>query len=76
LLAKVPGENVLAGAGQTIDAVGNFVYSPRKFVAAIGVRDLVVVDTPDALLIVPRDRAQDVAAIVKLLDQQKRKSLL
>src|SRR5579871_5809353 len=76
LLAKTPAENVLAGPGQTIDAAGNFFYSPKKFVAAIGVRDLVVVDTPDALLIVPRHRAQDVAALVKLLEQQKRAKLL
>jgi mannose-1-phosphate guanylyltransferase len=76
LLAKTPAENVLAGPGQTIDSAGNFVYSPKKFVAAIGVTDLVVVDTPDALLIVPRHRAQDVAGLVKLLEQQKRTKLL
>jgi mannose-1-phosphate guanylyltransferase len=45
-------------------------------VAAIGVRDLVVVETPDALLICPRDRAQDVGRIVKWLDEQHRKDLL
>ncbi len=67
---------MLAGPGQTIDSAGNFVYSPKKFVAAIGVTDLVVVDTPDALLIVPRHRAQDVAGLVKLLEQQKRTKLL
>ena len=50
---------------------GNFLYSPTKFVAAIGVRDLIVVETPDALLIVPRDRAQDVAKIVKSLEERK-----
>ena len=42
-----------------------------KFVAAIGVHDLVVVETPDALLICPRDRAQDVGKIVKSLEQRK-----
>ena len=76
LLAKSPAENVLSGPGVAIDAAGNFLYSPEKFIAAIGVNDLVVVDTPDALLIVPRHRAQDVAALVKLLEQQKRKPLL
>lgn len=76
LLAKQPGENVIAGPGHAIDAVGNFLWSPSKFVAAIGVRDLVVVDTPDALLIVPRDRAQDVAKLVKILETEKRKALL
>jgi mannose-1-phosphate guanylyltransferase len=76
LLAKHPGENIFAGAGQTIDAEGNFLWSPSKFVAAIGVRDLVVVETPDALLICPRERAQDVGQIVKKLEDARRKDLL
>ena len=76
LLAKQPGENYLAGPGLTLDASGSFLYSPTKFVAAIGVRDLVVVETPDALLIVPRDRAQDVAKIVKSLEERKLAKLL
>src|SRR5205807_2032553 len=64
LLAGKNGENVLAGAGHALDAEGNFVWAPSKFVAVIGVRDLVVVETPDALLICTRDRAQDVAKMV------------
>ncbi|MGA2813228.1 MAG: sugar phosphate nucleotidyltransferase [Candidatus Acidiferrum sp.] len=80
LLAKSAGENVVAGLqqnpGHTIDAQGNFLWSPTKFVAAIGVRDLVVVETPDALLVCPRDRAQDVGQIVKWLEQNKRGDLL
>jgi mannose-1-phosphate guanylyltransferase len=76
LLAKRAGENILGGPGQTLDAEGNFLWSPEKFVAAIGIRDLVVVDTPDALLICPRDRAQDVGTIVKSLEQRKLKRLL
>jgi mannose-1-phosphate guanylyltransferase len=76
LLAEQSGENVLAGPGHTHDASGNFLYSPTKFVAAIGVRDLIVVETPDALLIVPRDRAQDVATIVKSLEERKLSKLL
>ncbi|GAC1632119.1 MAG: mannose-1-phosphate guanylyltransferase [Candidatus Acidiferrum sp.] len=76
LLAKKPNENVFAGPGHALDASGNFLYSPSKFVAAIGIKDLVVVEMPDALLICPRDRAQDVAKIVKHLEEQKRKDLL
>ena len=76
LLAKQPGENILAGAGHALDAQGNFLWSPSKFVAAIGVRDLVVVETPDALLICPRGRAQDVAKIVKWLEENKHRNLL
>ena len=76
LLAKKNGENVLAGEGHALDAEGNFLWTPSKFVAALGVRNLVVVETPDALLICPRDRAQDVAQIVKHLEQHKLTKLL
>jgi mannose-1-phosphate guanylyltransferase len=76
LLAKQPGANIFSGAGHAIDAEGNFLWSHSKFVAVVGVRDLVVVETPDALLICPRDRAQDVAKIVKWLEENRRKDLL
>jgi len=76
LLAKHRGENIFAGAGQSLDAEGNFFWSPGKFVAAIGVRDLVAVETPDALLVCSRERAQDVAKIVKALEERKQKKLL
>ena len=76
LLAKKNGENVLAGSGHALDAEGNFLWAPSKFVAVIGVRDLVVVETLDALLICPRDRAQDVAKMVKYLEEKKRSDLL
>lgn len=76
LRAKAAGENVSAGAHLALEATGNMFWSPKKFVAAIGVKDLIVVETPDALLICPRDRAQDVGKIVKWLEQNKRKQLL
>jgi mannose-1-phosphate guanylyltransferase len=76
LLAKKNGENVLAGEGHALDAEGNFLWAPSKFVAAIGVRDLVVVETLDALLICPRDRAQDVAKMVKYLEEKECSDLL
>ena len=50
---------------------GNYFWSPKKFVAAIGVRDLVVVETDDALLVCARERSQDVGKIVKWLEEQK-----
>jgi mannose-1-phosphate guanylyltransferase len=51
----------------SIDAPGNYVYAPHKFVALVGVEDLVVVDTEDALLVMHRNRSQDVGKIVKEL---------
>ncbi len=76
LLARKAGENISAGRFVALDARGNFFWSPKKFVAAIGVRDLVVVETPDALLLCPRDRAQDVGKIVKWLEERRQYGLL
>ena len=76
LLAHKPGQNVTAGKFLAMDASGNYFWSPGKFVAAVGVHDLVVVETPDALLICPRDRAQDVGKIVKWLEEQRLNRLL
>ena len=76
LLASMPGANVSAGPYLTLDAEGNFFWSPKKFVAAIGVHDLVVVETDDALLLCSRERSQDVGKIVKWLEDQKLNRLL
>ena len=76
LLATKTGANVSAGASFTIDAEGNYFWSPKKFVAAIGVRNLVLVETDDAVLLCARDRSQDVGKIVKWLEEQKNRKLL
>ncbi len=76
LLARKAGDNVCAGRFVALDAHGNFFWSPEKFIAAIGISDLVVVETPDALLICPRDRAQDVGKIVKWLEESGQNGLL
>lgn len=71
-----PEENVLvASAAFVLNAHGNYVHAPEKFVAAVGVSDLVVVETPDALLITTRQHAQDVAKVVKYLDEKKMNKL-
>jgi len=76
LLAHNGKENVSAGKFAAIDAAGNFFWSPKKFVGAVGVRDLVVVETDDALLLCPRERAQDVGKIVKQLEAERNSQLL
>jgi mannose-1-phosphate guanylyltransferase len=64
--------NLIEGAGVfVLNAHGNYVHAPGKFVAAVGVSDLVVVETDDALLITTRQHAQDVGKVVKYLDQKK-----
>lgn len=70
--AGSPGANVIeAGDSYTMEASGNYVYAPGKFVAAVGVSNLVVVETSDAILITTRERSQDVGAIVKYLNENK-----
>ncbi len=67
-----PEGNLVVGSGVfLLNAHGNYVHSPGKFVAAVGVTDLVVVETPDALLITTRQHAQDVGKVVKYLDEKK-----
>ncbi len=55
---------------------GNYVDAPGKLVAMLGCDNLVVVDTPDALLVLNRDQAQNVGQIVKHLEKMRRDSLL
>ena len=67
-----PEGNLVASSGVfLLNARGNYVHAPGKFVAAVGVSDLVVVETPDALLITTRQNAQDVGKVVKYLDEKK-----
>jgi mannose-1-phosphate guanylyltransferase len=71
-LKNPPHGNLVAGSGMfLLNASGNYVYAPGKFVAAVGVSDLVVVETADALLITTRQHAQDVGKVVKHLDEKK-----
>ena len=70
-------ENVIRSKVEfTLDAKGNYIHAPGKFVATVGVDDLVVVETDDALLITTRKRSQDVGKIVKYLDEKKLNKLV
>jgi mannose-1-phosphate guanylyltransferase len=60
----------------TIQSTGNYVYAPGKMVALLGVDDLVVVETDDALLITTRDRSQDVSKIVRAIHEGGREELM
>jgi mannose-1-phosphate guanylyltransferase len=72
-----PDGNVAESFGHlAIEATDNYIFSPKKFVALVGVENLVVVDTEDALLIVRRDNSQDVGKIVKELSMTGRTDLI
>ncbi len=74
VVAEEHGENHVVGDGQGPvlfeDSRGCLVHRTDRLVALVGVQDLVVVDTDDAVLILPRDRDQDVRRIVDRLRKQ------
>jgi mannose-1-phosphate guanylyltransferase len=76
LLERDADENASKSELLSADASGNYVDCGGKLVALIGVKNLIVVDTPDALLIAHRDRAQHVGEIVNLLEKAGRDDLL
>lgn len=78
LPSDAAGNVVLQGDHVAVDTSGTVVYShrPERVIATIGLHDFVVVDTGDALLVCPKDRAQDVKKVVEILKQHGRQALL
>jgi mannose-1-phosphate guanylyltransferase len=69
--------NVALGDTVTVDAHANLLYAgDGRLVAAVGVRDLVIVASDDAVLVLPRERAQDVREIVEALKKSTRDAFL
>jgi mannose-1-phosphate guanylyltransferase len=78
LSARDADGNVAQGAGRVItaDSTGNMVFAERRTVALVGVDDLIVVETDDAIFVCPRERAQDVKLIVQRLQAEGASALL
>ncbi|MGO9257873.1 MAG: mannose-1-phosphate guanylyltransferase [Bryobacteraceae bacterium] len=76
LLPRDKCGNVVALDTVCLDAHNNFVDARGKLVALVGVRDLIVVDTPDALLVAARGQAQRVGEVLKTLAERNREDLL
>jgi len=64
--------NVRRGDVMTLDAAGNYLDAGGRLLAAVGLRDMVVVVTNDAVLVAPKDRDQDVRTVVERLDAMER----
>lgn len=71
-------ENVVTGGSNVIfeDTEGSLVYSQQKLVATVGVKDLIIVETKDAILICKKGCSQDVKKIVEVLEEKKLKKYL
>jgi mannose-1-phosphate guanylyltransferase len=68
--------NIVVGNALNIDTSNSIIYSSGKMVATVGIDNLIVVETPDAVLVCPKDKAQDVKKIVDALKEQKKEELL
>ncbi|MFP6656349.1 MAG: mannose-1-phosphate guanylyltransferase/mannose-6-phosphate isomerase, partial [Myxococcota bacterium] len=64
--------NVTLGDVLLHDVENSYIRSEKRLISAVGVRDLVIIETDDAILVAPRDRAQDVKAIVTELERANR----
>ncbi|MHB0857899.1 MAG: mannose-1-phosphate guanylyltransferase [Anaerolineae bacterium] len=78
LLQRDSEDNVVLGNSLHVglDTTGTLIYGEGRLIATIGLQDMVVVDTGDALLVLPRARAQDVSRLVKALQAHGMKKYL
>lgn len=68
--------NVVRAESVLIDSSDNIIIGDKKMIATVGIEDLIIVDTEDALLVCKKDRAQDVKEVVAALERGERKHLL
>ena len=76
ILEKDNFNNAVVGKHIGIDTDGCVIHSPKKIVATIGIKDIVIVATRDAVLVCPKEKAQDVKKIVELLKSKGLKEYL
>ncbi len=69
-------QNVTIGRVVAMDSDNNVLFGDQRLVAAIGLSHMVVVDTPDATLVCPQSRSQDVKQLVAQLQRQKAPELV
>jgi mannose-1-phosphate guanylyltransferase len=70
------GGNVSEGDALLIDTEGSVVLAGKRPVAVVGMKDVVVVDAGDAVLVLPKDKSQDVRKVVEALKSRRALSLL
>ena len=68
--------NIVVGQHIGYETHGSLIYSPHRLIATIGLEDIIVIDTPDATLICPKSRSEDVKQIVEELKKRDQHDLL
>jgi len=68
--------NAIKGDGIVLNGKNNFIQSDNRLTAVVGLDNIVVVNTDDATLVIPKDRVEDVKDLVAYINKLKRKELL
>lgn len=76
LMPKDAEDNVVVGEHIGIDTTSSLLYSSGRLIATVGLRDMIVVDTGDAVLVCPRARAQEVKDLVDELRRNQKDEYL
>lgn len=77
VLAGDKSKNVVKGKYLHIDGTGNLIYSyTNKLIATIGIKNTIIVETENAILVCPKNRAQEVRKIVEMLEKRKMREYL
>jgi len=76
IIEKDKTGNILKGNTVDIGSQNSTVFASERLVATIGLKDMVVVDTPDATLVSPKERVQEVRKVVEVLRQNDREEHL
>ncbi|MGR9087098.1 MAG: mannose-1-phosphate guanylyltransferase/mannose-6-phosphate isomerase [Gammaproteobacteria bacterium] len=72
VIDKDPFGNAISGDVMTVDTESSYIHAESKLIAAIGVKDLVIVETADAVMVAPKDRVHEVKQIVAQLKNRSR----
>lgn len=63
--------NIIRGRVIDVGSTGSYIIGSDRVVATIGLKDMIIVDTPDATLVCPKDKAQEVREVVKILKKKR-----
>ncbi len=76
LLPSNRESNVVVGEHIGVDTTSSLVYSPNRLIATVGLKDMIVVDAGDAILVCPKSRAQEVKHLVEALRKNNKHKYL
>ena len=73
---KTKEKNVIRGEGKVLNGSNNLIQSENHFTAIIGLNDIVVINTPDVTLVIPKEKVETVKELVSFLEKNNRDDIL